>query len=435
MFIISNKQRWKQEQIGTHCIVGDGAHAKINRQNSGVKYLTSKNFKNGRLDLSKLDYISEESYQKYFREDSKALTKPQPDDVLFSIIGTIGEPYLVQNGDKYGLSSSVSIIRPDKLQIYPKYLYYWIRGQIFQDALYGIKGGVAQSYVSLEMIRSLPLYYPPLPTQNKIASILSAYDDLIENNTRRIKILEEMAQTLYQEWFVKFRFPGHEQVKMVESDLGLIPEGWEITTLGDACTVGDGAHAKIKRQESGILYLTCKNFKGGDLDLSKVSYIAEKDYLKYFQENSKALTKPRLGDVLFSIIGTIGEPYLFQNNDKFGISSSVAILRPDTNRLFSDYLYYWIRNYLFQDALFAIKGGVAQGYVSLGMIKSLPIYFPPITLQKRFNTHASQLLSLIHALKEKNINLQKTRDLLLPKLISGQIDVENLDIDTGEIAA
>lgn len=96
--------KWIEKKIGDGCIVGDGAHAKIKRQRSGVLYLTCKNFKNGGLDLSKLDYISEEDYQKYFRENSKALTKVKADDVLFSIIGTIGEPYLVNSQDRFGIS-------------------------------------------------------------------------------------------------------------------------------------------------------------------------------------------------------------------------------------------------------------------------------------------------------------------------------------------
>jgi type I restriction enzyme S subunit len=244
-----------------------------------------------------------------------------------------------------------------------------------------------------------------------------------------------MARSIYREWFVKFRFPGHEQVQMVDSELGLIPEGWEVKTIGDACLVGDGAHAKIKRQASGILYLTCKNLKEGGLDLSKIDYISEEDYNKYFREDSKALTKLKSGDVIFSIIGTIGEPYLVKPKDYFGISSSVAILRRNKSLLSTNYLYYWVKSKIFQNALYGIKGGVAQGYVSLEMIKSLPLYYPKLLIQNQFDVHASSILSLIDFLTQKNINLRQTRDLLLPRLISGEIDVENLDINTGPIAA
>ena len=110
--------------------------------------------------------------------------------------------------------------------------------------------GGAQRNLSVKIISNFEVSVPPLPTQQKIASILSAYDDLIENNTRRIKILETMAQTLYQEWFVKFRFPGHEQVQMVESELGLIPEGW-LGKLEDALILQRGFDLPIKKRKQG----------------------------------------------------------------------------------------------------------------------------------------------------------------------------------------
>ena len=94
---------------------------------------------------------------------------------------------------------------------------------------------------------------------------------------------------------------------------------WAKTTIGSACRVGDGAHGSLKRYDNGIMYLTSKNFKAGGLDLSKVDYIDEKTYQKYFRENSNALTKPSAGDVLFSIIGSIGSPYLVRSQDFFGV--------------------------------------------------------------------------------------------------------------------
>jgi type I restriction enzyme S subunit len=217
---------WNDLRLGDCCTVGDGAHASIARRESGVMYLTSKNFKPHGLDLSKVDFISEEDFQRHFRESSKAITKPVLGDVLVGIIGSLGEPYIVRATDCIGLSSSVAIVRPNQKALLPEYLYYWIRGATFQSAVYGIKGGVAQSYLSLEMIKSLPVRFPSLSLQRGIIDILSAYDDLIENNTRRLKILEQIAQMLYREWFVNFRFPGHEQVNMVESELGEVPQGW-----------------------------------------------------------------------------------------------------------------------------------------------------------------------------------------------------------------
>jgi type I restriction enzyme S subunit len=348
----------------------------------------------------------------------------------------VGNVAIIPKNLKVCLGQRTVLIRPNKNKVEPNYLVYLLLGDKIQGKILSVSNGATVHHLNMKDIRNLELpELPSLPTQRKIAGILSAYDRLIENNTRRIEILEEMARSIYREWFVKFRFPGHEQVKMVDSELGLIPEGWEVKTIGDACLVGDGAHAKIKRQTSGVLYLTCKNLKEGGLDLSKVDYISEEDYNKYFRDNSKALTKLKADDVIFSIIGTIGEPYLVKPKDYFGISSSVAILRRNKSVLSTNYLYYWVKSHIFQNALYGIKGGVAQGYVSLEMIKSLPLYYPELSLQNQFDVHASSILSLIEVLTQKNANLRKTRDLLLPKLISGEIDVENLDINIREIAA
>ena len=188
---------WNQEKISDVAIIGDGAHASIKRVKTGVPYLTSKNFKADGLDLTKLDFISESDYQKHFKEKSKALTKQQEDDLVVGIIGTLGAPYLVRKTDHFGLSSSVAILRPDKEKILPKYLLYWMRSPIFQNSINQIKSGVAQSFLSLGMIGSLPVNYPQsLDIQQRIAGILSAYDDLIETNLKRIKLLKDFSNAL-----------------------------------------------------------------------------------------------------------------------------------------------------------------------------------------------------------------------------------------------
>ncbi|MEA5579556.1 restriction endonuclease subunit S, partial [Anabaena sp. UHCC 0451] len=365
-----------------------------------------------------------------------ALTKPKKDDVLFSIIGTIGEPYLMQSQDIFGLSSSVSILRPNQAVIFPKYLYYWIQGFIFQDSLYGIKGGVAQSYVSLEMIISLPLNYPPLPTQQKIAAILSNYDDLIENNTRRIKILEEMAQTLYHEWFVKFRFPGHEQVNMVESDLGLIPEGWEVKNLGNIVIDIIDYRGKTPKKlggdwsESGITAISALNVKAGKLiNLEKSKFISEDLYKKWMKSELKQ------GDILMTSEAPLGELYFLVREQKFCLSQRLYSIRANHELIKPEILYFALSSPLIQGEIIARQSGTTVLGIRQTELRKVPIVIPPIQLQINGAYKLEQFLKAIDVLQQKNKNLQKTRDLLLPKLISGEIDVENLEIDTGNIAA
>lgn len=227
-------------KIGDVCQVGDGAHASIKRQDSGVLYLSSRNFKDGCLDLTNVYYISEDDFNKHFKDNSKAITKTKSGDVALSIIGTIGEPYVVKSSDRFGLSSAVAFLRPDFNKVDSHYLYYWLKSPEFQQAVYNVKGGVAQGYVSLEMIKGLPFRYFDKEYQVNISNYLKNYDKLIENNNRRIAILEDMAQSLYREWFVNFRYPSHEnnvvsegKPKLIDSTLGQIPVGWKLKPLGE----------------------------------------------------------------------------------------------------------------------------------------------------------------------------------------------------------
>ncbi len=407
---------WAERKIGDRCIVGDGAHAKIKRHQSGVIYLSSKNLKDGRLDLSKVDYISEDDFAKHFRDNSKALTKPERDDIIFSIIGTIGEPYLVRERDRFGLSSSVSILRPDKSIIFQKYLYYWIKGHIFQDALYGIKGGVAQGYVSLEMIRSLPLNYPPLPTQRKIAAILSAYDDLIENNTRRIKILEEMASALYREWFVNFRFPGHEKVRMEDSELGPKPEGWEAMRLGDlAEEVRRGVNPEEVDPQTpyfGLEHLPRKS-------------IALSEWGTADQVNSTKLAF-RKGEILFGKI----RPYFHKVGvaPVNGICSSDAIVISPKKPDYFSIVLCCVSSEDFVNHSTQTSQGTKMPRANWKVLVNYPIMLPPDPLKSNFDNLVRDIVSQIQNMVHRNRNLRRTRDYLLPKLISGEIDVEGLEI-------
>lgn len=159
-------------------------------------------------------------------------------DIVIARTGaTVGyAKYIKENSPQAVFASYLVRIRL-KSDVCSRYVGLIIESSKYKDFVKSYMGGAAQPNANARVLTSFEFLLPPLPTQRKIASILSAYDDLIENNTRRIKILEEMAQAIYKEWFVHFRFPGHEKVKMVESELGLIPEGWEVKRLGEVCKI------------------------------------------------------------------------------------------------------------------------------------------------------------------------------------------------------
>lgn len=378
------------QRIGDCCLVGDGAHASIKRKLAGVPYLTSKNLKDGRLELTKVDFIDEEDFSKHFRANSKAVTLPQTDDVVFGIIGSIGEPHLVRSTDRFGISSSVAIMRPNRQLIHPPYLYYWVKGPIFQDALYSIKGGVAQSYISLEMIRSLPLRYPSLRLQERIACILSAYDDLIENNTRRIKSLEQMAQALYREWFVHFRFPGHEKLELEKSSIGTIPRGWEVKKLGDVIELAYGKALKHEERAGGSVPV---------FGSSGIIGFHDKPLA-----NGPGIIVGRKGNV-----GSV-----FWTDDDFYAIDTVFFVRTKLSLL---YVFYNLRhqNFINNDA--AVPG------LSRGAAYLKPVIVPDDQTLTSFEEIGATIFEQLRVLREKNANLRHTRDLLLPKLISGEISV------------
>jgi type I restriction enzyme S subunit len=168
--------------------------------------------------------VDEETYRQFSKKH-----RPQVGDILFSRVGSYGNSVYVNRDDDFCLGQNTVCISPQKSRIEPTFLYCALNSDNLRSQIESLVGGASQGTISLKSIRKLQVPIPPIQLQRRIAGILSAYDDLIENNQRRIKILEEMARSLYREWFVLFRFPGHDKVKMVPSTLGPIPKGWEVT--------------------------------------------------------------------------------------------------------------------------------------------------------------------------------------------------------------
>ncbi|WP_102579227.1 restriction endonuclease subunit S [Vibrio lentus] len=410
-------------KIGDVCLVGDGAHASIKRKESGVLYLSSRNFKDGGLDLSKVYYISEEDFNKHFKDTSKAITKTKAGDVALSIIGTIGEPYVVKPSDRFGLSSAVAFLRPDTELVDPGYLYYWLKGPEFQKAVYNVKGGVAQGYVSLEMIKGLPFRKFNKDTQVSIRSFLKNYDNLIENNNRRIAILEEMAQSLYREWFVNFRYPNHEDnfdtggnLQIVDSPLGQIPNGWEIKSAQAAITI----NPKTKLDK------TTDNPFVGMSGLAENSMVIRDVIQKKGNSGAKFIN----GDTLFARItpclqnGKTGYVQFLTEEQPVGFGSTEFIVLRESEDLSSELIYLLSRSNNFREhAIQSMTGATGRQRVHNDCFASLYVAVPPRDLMDEFTTLVAPMFKSIFNLSKRNENLKKQRDMLLPKLISGDIEV------------
>jgi type I restriction enzyme S subunit len=320
------------------------------------------------------------------------------------------------------------LIRTCKIKTDQKFIFYQLKAKEKYVKSFAI--GTATATITKNAVKNLDIDLPPLSTQQKIVGILSAYDDLIENNTRRIEILEEMARMLYREWFVKFRFPGHESVQFVESELGLIPEGWEVKKLKEVCKhINYGYTAKAKEiqekpEEPKLLRIT--DIVPSIIDWDKVPYceIEEGKIHKYLLSE---------GDIVIARTGaTVGyAKRLHKRHQKTIFASYLVRLKVDESIVNNEYIGIIIESDEYKEFIKANMTGSAQPQANAQIMTSLSIIIPPLNLQKMFKELVTNFLDQKEILQIKNINLRKTRDLLLPRLISGEIDVENLAINTG----
>lgn len=395
-------------------LIGDGAHASLKRENSGILYLTSKNFKQDGISLDTVDYISEETYQKYFKEKSKALTKPRENDILLSIIGTMGAPYIVKKDDIFGLSSSVSIIRPNNEIVDSKYLYYWIKSPMFQGSIESIKSGVAQSFLSLPMIGSLPIKYPKdLNHQKKIAKILSNYDDLIENNLKQIKLLEEKARITFEEWFLRFRIDG--QKLNIDENIGL-PFGWRTVNLGEVVDLKQG-FALNKKSDHYIADKGLPLFKISDLLRETESLFVKNTIPKQFLVTEKEIIYTRTAQVGYVFMDRKGVVY----NNCFKVIPKSCI--------YSRFIYQFLSLRSVRDLAQTLATGSAQPDLNHAAFKSIKTNYPTEEIVNKFNYMVEPIFENIQCLKKQNKLLKKSRDILLPRLMTGMIDVDKMDIE------
>ena len=302
------------------------------------------------------------------------------------------------------INAQLLILRPDHNEICPKYFYYSFCDADFQFQIRNFVSGSAQPQLPIHSLRNLVYRYPPLQTQRKIASILSAYDDLIENNTRRIAILEEMAQAIYREWFVNFRFPGHENVKLVDSALGKIPEGW-LKPLGDVVTLKRGYDLPERDRRPG-----------------KVPIVSSSGVTDY--HDTSMVEGP---GVVTGRYGTLGKVF-FVEEDFWPLNTSLYVRDFHGNEpLLVVHLLHSL-DLANQNAAGAVPG------LNRNALHMIDVVFPSHELQREIAPFIYNIENQSRNLRKKNDNLRTTRDLLLPKLISGQLDVEDLDIDVSMTA-
>jgi type I restriction enzyme S subunit len=320
---------------------------------------------------------------------------------------------------RFWVNNHAHIVKAKKGIADDRFLIGWFA----QADIKGYITGAAQPKLSQANLKRIVLSIPPLPTQRKIASILSAYDDLIENNTRRIAILEEMAQSIYREWFVNFRFPEHENAKFIDSPLGKIPHGWRVEKLKNVAEVNARSIKKGNEPDS-INYIDIASVSTGSVDAVQA--------MSFSEAPGRARRIIRHGDIIWSTVRPNRKSYSLILNPLQNMIASTGFAVISGITAPHSYLYYALTTDGFVGYLVSNATGSAYPAVSSADFEKAAILIPSTNILQKFDEFVEPLLVSNYCFARKNTSLRTTRDLLLPKLISGQLDVEDIDIDTLE---
>ena len=327
---------------------------------------------------------------------------------------------------KFDAYQRTYVVRPrDTEELTTKFLYYALRLKL--DEFRSFSTGAATKFLTLTILNDTEIQAPPLPIQRRIAGILSAYDELIENSQRRIKIIESMARGLYREWFVHFRFPGHESVPRVKSPLGEIPKGWEVATLGAhlaALESGKRPKGGIRDVENGVPSIGAENINGiGQHDFASEKFVPR----EFFQGMRKGIVRDR--DVAIYKDGAyIGKSSYFRDgfpHVECSVNEHVFLLRASGVRLKQNALYLWLQEPDTVQAIRSKNANAAQPGINQRTVGGLQLTLPDSQIAVQFDQLVDPLVAELINLAKKIENLRRTRDLLLPRLLSGQIDVGN----------
>ena len=306
-----------------------------------------------------------------------------------------------------------------------RFVGFVVESSVYKDFIQQHMGGAAQPNANAQILTSYEIPVPPLPVQRRIAGILSAYDELMENSQRRIRILEAMAHSLYREWFVQFRFPGHEKLPRVASPLGDIPQGWEVKSLNDLVDDIVDYRGKTPKKlngdwsDEGILALSALNVKGGRLVSLEKSRCVNEDLYSRWMKNPL-----RRGDILMTSEAPLGELYFLCKEERYCLSQRLFSLRANSRVIAPVILYLSMESEQTQHELRSRASGATVSGIRQSELRKITIVVPPRSMQERAAPILQRLAEQKFTLDAQIQNLRQTRDLLLPRLLSGQLGID-----------
>lgn len=393
---------WEKRKLIDCCIsIADGDHQPPPKSEKGIPFVTIANIVNNQFDFGNSMFVPESYYENI---DNKR--KAQKGDILYSVVGSFGIPVFIKENKPFVFQRHIAILRPNK-NIDPRFLYYTMLSRDFYMKADAAAIGAAQRTVSLTALRNIEITVPPIETQRRIADILSAYDDLIDNNRKQIKLLEEAAQRLYQEWFVDLRFPGHEYTEIVDG----VPEGWETATLGDICSVRKET-LPLSKIDDDVPYIGLEHMPRKDICLSEWgdSSKINSSKFRYYED-----------DILFGKIRPYFHKVGFALNS--GVASTDAIILRNAKGLWSLLLMTVTSSEFVSYTYQNCKEGAKMPRADWKQMKSYPIMIADPTIQNTFENQIYTITRKIKCLALQIKRLSEARDRLLPKLMSGEVEV------------
>ena len=397
---VAAKQRW--------ALNGGPFGSKLSRKHyseSGVPVIRGTNLSGAsKFSFDDFVYVSEK------KADELRANNAHPGDLIFTQRGTIGQVGLIPFDSpipRFVISQSQMKLTVDPEQADALFLYYFFSAAETAREIQNLAFAAGVPHINLDILRKFETPVPPMPVQRRIAGILSAYDDLMENNRRRIRILEEMARALYREWFVHFRFPGHEKLPRVASHLGDIPQGWEVRKLKDACHLTMGQSPKSEfYNEVG----EGQPFHQGVTDFGD-RFPTDRLFCTVEGRVAEA------GDILFSVRAPVGRMNIADKKIIIGRGLS-AIRHKDGHQAF---LWEQLRNRFTEDDM--MGNGAIFAAVTKDDMQGIELVCPPSPVVEAATKHFEPIHSEIDALTKQIQNLRRTRDLMLPRLLSGQVNL------------
>jgi type I restriction enzyme S subunit len=413
---MSTKSSYTTVPLGTLAEFRNGVNYNKDNFGRGIKVINVKDFQDHTVtDFDGLDEINPHGI---VREESLL----KDDDIIFVRSNgnreLIGRSLYVRGVHEAVTHSAFTIIaRFTSESALPRYYAYVVRTPLIRQALSAHGGGTNISNLNQSILSDLLVPFPPLSIQRKVVDILSAYDDLIENNTRRIKILQEMAQMLHREWFVHFRFPGHEHVRLVDSPLGPVPEAWEIGSFTEFVDIFSGGTPRTSTPEywnGDIPWFTPRDLAGQFFVTDTERKITALGLSKC---NSKLYP---VGTVFITARGTVGNCVI--NSVPMAMSQTNYALRG--KGLPQEFVYLMTLNLV--DVLRQSATGAVFDTIVLDTFRMQMVIRPPTDLLSRFAAVVQPIFDLLLKLQQKNSNLLCTRDLLLPGMIAGNVEATDI---------